>query len=228
VNNVTLRLGDCLEILPTLESGSVDAVITDPPYGIDYQSARRTDRAQWKPKIENDKEPFLDWLPEAYRVTRDGGAMVCFCRWDVEETFKKAIEQAGYSVKSQIIWDKRVHGMGDLNGSFAPQHENAWFAVKGNFRFWSYRPQDVIRVPRISAEDLVHPNEKPVPLFVRLIEPIVKPGGVVLDCFFGSGNSGKAAQSISRNYIGVDIDPKYYTIAQKRIAEAQQQMVMFA
>ncbi len=54
--------GDCLEILPTLPDGCADLVLTDPPYGIDYQSARRTDRVQWKPKIANDKAPCLDWL----------------------------------------------------------------------------------------------------------------------------------------------------------------------
>lgn len=222
-----LHHGDCLEFMRSMEAGSVDAVITDPPYGIDYQSARRTDKAQWKPKIKNDKEPFLDWLPDAYRTTKDGGALVCFCRWDIEEDFKKAIIDAGYVVKSQIIWDKRVHGMGDLNGSFAPQHENAWFAVKGDFHFWDYRPQDIIRVSRVPADDLVHPNEKPVPLFVRLIEPIVPPNGIVLDCFFGSGNSCLAAKSIHRKYIGCEIDAKYFEIAKRRIEQAAMQEPLF-
>ena len=223
---IDLRLGDCLEILPTLADKSMDAVITDPPYGIDYQSARRIDKSQWKPKIENDKEPFLDWLVDVFRVVKDCGALVCFCRWDVEEIFKSKIERVGFVVKSQIIWDKVIHGMGDLNGSFAPQHENAWFAVKGDFRFWGKRPKTIIRVPRVPADEMVHPNEKPVALFTRLIDSIVPPNGNVLDCFVGSGNSAKAAYFLKRDYTGIDINEEYHGIAQKRIAEAQQQMVM--
>lgn len=220
---IELYLGDCLTVLPTLESGIVDAFILDPPYGIDYQSAWRIDRSQWKPKIANDKEPFLDWLPEAYRITKMGGALVCFCRWDVEDCFKLAIEQAGYEVKSQIIWDKVIHGMGDLNGSFAPQHENMWFAVKGDFKFWNERPKSIIRATRVSAEELVHPNEKPIPLYLSLIDSLVPPNGLLVDCFLGSGNSGKASQILGRNFIGVELDPCHYAVAQRRITEAQAQ-----
>ncbi len=224
---VTLFHGDCLDVLPTIEAQSIDAVITDPPFGIDYQSARRTDRTQWKPKVKNDKEPFIEWIKEAYRVTKDGGALICFYRWDVGEVFRKAIEDAGYSVKSQIIWDKVAHGMGDLKGSFAPRHENAWFATKGSFEFWNNRPQDVIRCARVSAEKLVHPNEKPVDLFTRLIDSVVPLGGSVLDCFMGAGASGCASLLIQRNYTGIELmpieldDPNYFGIAEKRIRQAQ-------
>ena len=224
----TLHLGDCLEIMPTLQAGSIDAIITDPPYGIDYQSARRTDKTQWKPKINNDKEPFLAWLPEAYRVTKDGGALICFCRWDVEGEFKKEIEKAGFEVKSQIIWDKVIHGMGDLESSFAPQHENIWFATKGKFKFHNYRPKSVIRCSRVPAEDMIHPNEKPVSLFSSLIEPLVTTKGIVLDCFMGSGNSGVASRRLDRNYIGIDNDPKHFGNAEKRIKQATLQPSLFA
>lgn len=75
-----LILGDCLDVLKRGTSESISAIITDPPYGIDYQSARRTDKTKWKPKIANDKTPFTAWLPEAYRVLRVGGGMACFVR----------------------------------------------------------------------------------------------------------------------------------------------------
>lgn len=126
--------GDCLEVMLSFSSGAFDAVITDPPYGIDYQSAWRTERLR-KPKIANDTTPALDWLEEAYRITKDGGCLVCFCRWDTEQDFRNAIKAAGWVVKSQVIWDKDIHSMGDLRGEFAPQHENIIFAVKGRFTF---------------------------------------------------------------------------------------------
>jgi DNA modification methylase len=218
--------GDCLQVLPTIEAGSIDAVITDPPYGIDYQSARRTDRTQWKPKIANDKEPFLGWLEDAFRVIKTGGALVCFCRWDVEQLFKDEIERAGFVVKSQIIWDKVIHGMGDLDGSFAPQHENMWFATKGDFSFPGLRPKSIIRVARVYPDIMIHPNEKPAALFSSLARSIVPRYGVVLDCFLGSGASGEGTIQAGRDFIGIEMlpveptDPDYFGMAEKRIAAA--------
>jgi site-specific DNA-methyltransferase (adenine-specific) len=225
--SVELILGDCLEIMHGMPDKSVDAVITDPPYGIDYQSARRTDKSQWKPKIKNDDAPFLDWLPDAYRITKDGGALLCFCRWDVEQEFKKAIESAGFSIKSQVIWDKSIHGMGDLESSFAPRHENIWFATKGNFIFPGIRPQSIIKIPRVSAEKLLHPNEKPQALFHVLARSVVLNGGIFCDPFFGSGASAIGAIHAKLNYIGIEIDPYYFKIAERRIAEAQLQPMLF-
>jgi DNA modification methylase len=74
--------GDCLEELKKVADGSVDLVLTDPPYGMDYQSARRTDKHQWKPKIANDKLPFIWWIKQAAEKLKDGGALISFCRFD--------------------------------------------------------------------------------------------------------------------------------------------------
>lgn len=65
--------GDCLKKLRYIPENSVDAIITDPPYGIDYQSQRRQDKKKWKAKIDNDKSPFIWFLPEAFRVLKEGG-----------------------------------------------------------------------------------------------------------------------------------------------------------
>lgn len=223
---IDLRLGDCLELMKELGDESVFFVCADPPYGIDYQSAWRSDKSQWKPKIANDKTPFVEWLGEAYRVVKQGGALVCFCRWDVQEAFRQAIEQAGFAVKSQIIWDKVIHGMGDLNGQFAPRHEIAWFATKGKFEFWDKRPSTIIKVTRVDSERLIHPNEKPVPLYVRLIESILPPSENMLDPFMGSGASLVAAERLFRDAMGYELMPNYFEIAKRRIEEAQMQGVL--
>lgn len=222
-----LQNKDCNDFMGSIESGTIDLVLTDPPYGIDYQSARRTDKTQWKPKIKNDKEPFLDWIDEAFRLTKDGGALICFCRWDVEEVFKNAINKSGFEVKSQVIWDKVIHGMGDLNGAFAPQHENIWFATKGKFEFHGKRPKSIIKINRVNAEDMIHPNEKPVGLFTSLINSIVPQGGKVLDCFMGSGNSGVATITSKRFYYGCDADENHFRNAEKRIKQASLQSPLF-
>jgi DNA modification methylase len=213
--------GDCLDVLRTLPDNSIDSVVTDPPYGIDYQSCRRIDPTKRHPKIANDKRPFIWWLYDAYRVTKEGGALVCFCRWDVAEIFKIAIEVAGFTVKSQVVWDREVHGMGDLKSSFAPCHDIIWFATKGKFVFPSKRPKSVIRITRVSPESLVHPNEKPVELMIELVKSVTPPGGIVLDPFAGSGSTLVAAQREGFSFIGIECDPKYVEIARRRLAERQ-------
>ena len=120
---------DCMEVLRLLPAGEIDCIITDPPYGIDFQSARRIEKERFD-KIDNDGKPFVWWLYDAFKVLKEGGRLICFCRWDVQDAFKQAIEWAGFSLKSQVIWDRGIHGLGDLNGQFAPQHDVIWFAVK--------------------------------------------------------------------------------------------------
>lgn len=220
---VQLYCGDCLEILPTLEAESVDAVITDPPYGIDYQSAWRIDRAQRKPKIANDKQPFIWWLRDAYRMTSSGGSLLCFCEWRHENVFRMAIEVAGYTIRSQVIWDREWHGLGDLSRQFAPQHDIIWFATKENFSFRNGRPKSIVRSKRLAADKLVHPNEKPVDLMVQLVSAVAGVGQTVLDPFMGSGTTGVACVQTGRHFIGCEKDAGYFEIAQRRIAEAQAQ-----
>jgi DNA modification methylase len=218
---------DCLEFMRTMLDKSVDAVITDPPYGIDYQSAWRTDKAQWKPKIQNDKEPFVEWIKDAYRITKDGGVLMCFYRWDVGEVFRQTVLNVGYDVKSEIIWDKVVHGMGDLEGAFAPCHENILFATKGKFVFPGDRPKTIIRQKRVDAEKMIHPNEKPVALLEYLIRHVTSHGETLFEPFAGSGSCAEACQRTGREFIGTEIDPHYFNIAERRISLAARQEVMF-
>lgn len=224
IEGVSLYLGDCLEILPKLPEGGVSAVLADPPYGIDYQSAWRTDKSQWKPKIANDKRPFIWWLHSAYRVTVDPGCLICFCRWDVQECFRSAVEASGYTVSSQVIWDRYSHGMGDLSGSFAPQHDVLWFGVKGKFKFHEARPHSVITIKRLSAEALMHPNQKPYALMECLVRPLCPKGQTVLDPFMGSGTTGVACIKTGRKFIGIEKEEKYFDIAVKRIEAASREV----
>lgn len=218
-DGITIYNGNCLEVLSSLGTLSVDSIVTDPPYGIDYQSARRTDSSQWKPKIANDKKPFIWWLYEAARVVAEPGAIACFCRWDVQDEFYRAMDIAGFEVKSQVIWDREAHGMGDLGGAFAPQHDVIWFGVRGDFQFHGARPKSVIRHLRLGGEQLVHPNEKPVSTMAALVNPLTPPGGTVLDCFMGVGPTLIAAKNSGRRAIGIEIEERYCEIAAHRLAQ---------
>lgn len=215
----TLINGDALTVLRQMEAESVNFIITDPPYGVDFQSGR-VEKARRKDKIANDKAPFIWWLYDAFRVLTVGGGLLCFSRWDVQQVFIDAMKIAGFSVKSVIVWDRVVHGMGDLKSTFAPRYDTCIFAVKGSYAFPNGRPADVIQCQRINGADLRHPNEKPLDLMRRLIEATTKPNDLILDPFAGSGTTLVAALQSGRRYIGVDLSPQHHETAQRRLYEA--------
>lgn len=190
----------------------VDAIITDPPYGINYVS-------QTGARIQNDRAPFIWFLYDAFRVLKTGGTLLCFTRWDVEQTFIDAIKLAGFKVKSEVIWDKVYHGMGDTKAAFAPTHENIVFAIKGKYSFPGGRPKDLVTFSKLGSSQMIHPTEKPVGLIANLITAVTKPGDLILDPFAGSGSTLVAAKKSGRRFIGVELDDEYYEKARRRIEE---------
>lgn len=208
--------GDSLTVLRQMEPESVDAIITDPPYGINYVSPTGA-------RIQNDTAPFIWFLYDAFRVLKPGssgrGTLVCFTRWDVQQVFIDAIRLAGFIVKSEVIWDKIQHGMGDLKSQFAPSHENIIFAVKGKFSFPGHRPKDLITHWKLPGSQMIHPTEKPVPLLADLITAVTKPGDLILDPFAGSGSTLVAAKKTGRRFTGIELDDVHYAKAQRRIEE---------
>ena len=216
----TVITGDSLTVLRSMDDESVDMVITDPPYGIDYQSGRK-EKERRLAKIKNDKAPFIWWIYDAARVVKRGGGVLCFARWDVQQTFMDALRLAGLTVKSVIVWDKKAHGMGDLKGSFAPRYEVIIFAAKGRFELPGKRPDDLIACAKVGNQSLTHPNEKPVELLEQLVEATTTPGALILDPFAGSGSTLVAAAKTGRQYIGIEIDEHYSQLAATRAAEHQ-------
>ena len=213
---------DCLRGLKNIPDESVDLVLTDPPYGIDFQSNRVKDKAQRKAKIANDKSPFIWWIYDAARVLKDTGALVCFSRWDTQEIFRNCIEIAGLKVQNVCVWAKGGGGLGNLKAQFMPDHEVFIFATKPGFAFPGKRPASVVNVNKVPSGRLVHPNEKPVELAIELIETLTSPavpGAVVLDPFMGSGSTAVACVRTDRQYIGFELSPEYHAIAQQRVAD---------
>jgi DNA modification methylase len=217
---IRLMQGDCLERMKEIESGSVGLVLTDPPYGIDFQSQWKKDKAKWMPKIKNDKKPFTEFIPEAARCLSEDGCMIIFCRFDSWQEFADKCESCELKVKSQIVWDKVVHGMGDLRGATALQHELALFVTKGKFKFHGKRQKSIVKHPRVSPSKLEHPNEKPAELMMELVLGYSKEDAVVLDCFTGVSPVGVACVNTGRSFIGIELDESYFKIAERRINEA--------
>lgn len=205
--------------LRKVRTESVALICTDPPYGIGYTRNGVT--------IANDERPYIWWLAEAYRVAAPDSALICFTRWDVQEAFRMAIECAGFSVKSQLVWDKQTYGMGDCKGQFSPTHEVMWFATKGKFAFPGPRPESVVRDTRPHNTRRFHPTEKPVGLLRSLVVSCTKPGDTVLDPFAGSGSCGVACVRSNRRFIGIELDGRYANRARQRIAEERGKGTLF-
>jgi hypothetical protein len=119
-----------------------------------------------------------------------------------------------------------VHGLGDLNGQFAPQHDILWFAVKEGFDFKNGRPKSVLRFTRVEPERLLHPNEKPIKLMRYLVEKLTQRAEIVIDPFMGSGTTGVAALHLCRNFIGFELSEEYFKVAEERIRATTKQALL--
>jgi len=222
VVDIQLHLGDCRDVLRTLPDNSVDAVVTDPPYGAKRPSARRL-AAERFAEIQNNDRVHDEWLDEVWRVLAGDSAIYLFACWQTLEDWRQALETRGFRIRSCIVWDKVVHGLADISTCYAPRHELILYANKGRNELRGSRPKDIIACPRVPAQQLIHPYQKPGELLAELLVPSTDVGATVLDPFMGSGTTGVACVQTGRNFIGIEIDPTYYAIAERRIAEAQMQ-----
>lgn len=220
--------GDCLEVMRGMADGSVDAVITDPPYGMSYVSSRRRHTNAIAVPIAGDAEFGPDfhreWLTEAWRLVRNGGALYLFASDHHLGDFRAAVRDAEWHLKRTLVWVKNAWTSGDLAGDYGHRTEFVVFAHKGRHRLNGPREGNVLEFPRVAPQHLVHSCQKPVPLLGHLIRKSVQPYGLVADPFAGSGSTGVAALMQGRRFIGIERELSYVEIARKRIADAQAQM----
>ena len=213
-----LYQGDCLEIMGGIKDKSVDLIVTDPPYLMDYQSNRRKKEDRFD-KIKNDKGNYMliqDYLEECHRIMKDNTAIYCFCSWHNIDFFKNEFEKH-FKLKNILVWNKNNHGTGDLKGSYAPKHEFILFGHKGRTLLREKRIADVIDCPKISSNKLTHPTEKPQDLLEIFIKQSSDVGSIIFDGFMGTGSCGIAAKKLNRNFIGIELDEKYFNIAKNRL-----------
>jgi len=207
--SVTLHLGDCLDVMATLDAGSVDAVITDPPYGIGWAGHNGSD-VQWR-TMANDDGAF-DLRPIL--------SMPCLVIAFGANYYPEQLPHRG----RWICWDKRIVEKSDrmLGSPF----ELAWINKTSGFnRMYRVMHGGIVNADGHNAKR-VHPTQKPVTLIKRLILDYTKPGDTILDPFMGSGTTGVACIKTGRNFIGIERDENYHAIATKRIAEAQMQPML--
>ena len=212
-DNVWLMHGDCLERMKEISAGSVDLVLTDPPYGMKFVSNYR------RQKYKNIKaDDSLDWLDsfvrEIYRVSKDNTAHYVFCTFHNLDVFKQSIERY-FKVKNILVWEKNNTSMGDLKADFAPKVEFVIFFQKGRRLINGKRDPNIFRFNRTGNKN--HPTEKPVDMIEYLLSKFSSDEGVVIDPFMGSGSTGVACRNLNRKFIGIEMDDGYFDIAKERI-----------
>jgi len=205
--------GDCLDIMKGMDDDSVNLIIADPPYGIDYQSNYKKEKFD---KLENDNTFLLDWIDEAYRVLKPGGAIYCYTRWDVYNVWFDKLQEK-HKIKNTIIWYKRGGGLGDLKGAYMFNHEFIIYAVKGRHILNGKRESDVWEVSKGNTSKYLHPTQKPTELAERIILKSSVENDVVLIPFLGSGNDVIACIENNRRYIGIEKEDHYFEKVDTRI-----------
>lgn len=208
-----LICGDAVRELENIEDGSIDLVITDPPYGIDYSSNRsENDSHITREKISNDRDlqTALRLLDNTMKIlmskTKPDAHFYVFTSWKVYPEFMKVIEKY-LDVKNLIIWDKGNHGTGDLEGAWGNRYEMIIFATKGERKLVKRKP-DIIQVPKVPAQQMIHPTQKPEAVITELLEASAQPYDTVCDPFMGSGSTIKSVKEfgLDLNYIGIELD----------------------
>jgi len=228
---------DCVEgMRDRLDDDSVDCVVTDPPYGMSFQSSGQTettekgDRVKSWPEIEGDEtiedavELLKDTLGQVVRVLKEGGHAYIFCDWRGIGQIKPLVENV-LEVKNVLVWDKGSMGIGDLENNWGYSHEFVIFATNGDRATpLSDATRNVLQHGRPNRTDYEHPTMKPVSLLVQLIQTATQEGDRVLDPFMGSGTTAVAAIQNNRDYVGFEVDEgNYRSVIERRIGEAKRQ-----
>lgn len=213
---------DCIEGMYDMPDNSIDLIVTDPPYLMAYKTNHRKNKDhKFCSEIAGDNDPELIsvYITECYRILKDNSAMYMFCNMNAVDYFKCELEKAGFTIKNMIVWVKNNHTAGDLVAQYGKKYELLFYVNKGRCPIRNGRLTDVWEFPRVSGKNQLHQNQKPVELIQQCIEKSSDPGAIVFDGFIGSGTTAIACLETDRHYIGYELDPEYYKIAQNRILD---------
>lgn len=212
IGNAELWLGDCLEILPTLSK--VDAVVTDPPYGMKWNTNSTRFSGGHRDSVARRGQGRADWGAVTSDDTQfDPAPWLDFPKvvlWGCNHY------AARLPVGTTLIWIKRLDGG---FGSFLSDAEVAW--MKGGHGVYCRRDTTLM-----DGNSRTHPTEKPVGIMKWCMQRIGNPA-TILDPFMGSGTTGVACMNLGRKFIGIEIEPKYFDIACRRIEDAQRMGRLF-
>ena len=201
--------GDCIKVMQEMPGESVDCVVTDPPYLVNYKSSDGRG-------YQNDNPNDTGWLTPAfaqtYRVLKPDSFCVSFYSFTKADAFLAAWRKTGFDPIGHLVWVKPYASAEKFVRYY---HEQAYLLAKGRPRKPRLRLPDVLDW-RYTGNEL-HPTQKPVMAILPLIMAYSEEGDIVLDPFAGSGTTAVAAQELGRRYIGIELDPAYAQKAQERV-----------
>ncbi len=202
-----LAQGDCIEEMRHLPNDCIDLVITDPPYIVDYRD--RNGR-----RIANDNHS--GWLKPAFReisrTLKPDSYCIVFYGWNRVERFIEAWKEAGLQRVGHIVWNKSY---ASKTSYLAAHHECAYLLTNGHPQVPSLSIPDVL--PWKYTGNRYHPTQKPVMAIEPLVRAFSQPGDLILDPFAGSATTAVASRLQGRDYLGIELDPKYHRIAADRL-----------
>ena len=217
----SLRTGDTLAVLPTLEAASFDVILTDPPYGMGADEfgdsgGKANGEHFYKDSPEHFTKLMEKFIPQSWRLAKNAAHLYVFCDIDWFGHLREGFSSVGWKVfRTPIIW----HNPTAMRAPWPDQGpQRKWqsvlYAVKGGRTTTKLYP-DVITFP--SDLNLGHAAQKPVALYADLLHRSVRPGDTVLDPFCGTGTIFAAAHTLQCRATGIEIDPAAAGIAAKRI-----------
>lgn len=207
---------NCMDGLKLIDNNSVDLIITDPPYNINYRSNHGSE--EYKKRIQTAQNwdnnfNFKLYFGEFWWVLKEDCYFLVF---GCEENIQAMQELGCYQI---LVWDKQHCGMGDLS-DFGIGYELIFYFKKGNPKLRGKRINGVINYKHIGFfEKTLHPTQKPVGLIRLLIEKTSDKNAVVLDGFMGSGTTAVASKQLKRKFIGFEINKNYVDMANKRLSQ---------
>lgn len=236
MNELKLIHGDCLVAMKDIPDASIDLICTDPPYKLTSRGSSGTMSGYWtneltkKGKIfENNDIDIEDYIHELYRVLKDNTHCYIMCNQVNLPHFLQVISNSKFKYIKCLIWDKgnKICGRYYMNC-----FEYIIMLRKGGERTINdCGTPDILSIPNHKTKGAdgknIHDSEKPVALMQILIQNSSNEGDVVLDMFMGSVSTGVACVNTNRNFIGIELNEKYFKIAEKRIKEARQQLTLF-
>lgn len=235
IGDATLYLGDCLEILPTL--GKVDAVVTDPPYEDELHAAvGKINRIRTDGRRVPDDLGFAGVNAQRRDIARavvevSAGWLILFSLAEGVRAWRDEIQSAGGKWDTCLAWIKpdaspRFNGQGAARGFECAV--TAWCG--SGYRKWNAGGKRGVYTHCVNGPNRQgeHPTEKPISLMMEMLSDFTQPGATILDPFMGSGTTGVACARLGRKFIGIEIEPRYFDIACKRIEEAYRQPRLFA
>jgi DNA modification methylase len=206
--------GDCIDVMHQMPANSVDLILTDPPYLVNYRD--RDGRT-----IQNDAN--ADWLKpamrEAYRVLKQDRVAVMFYGWTKVDKFFDAWKDAGFQPVGHIVFRKTY---GSKSRFLSYHHEQAYLLAKGRPPLPKQPLADVIEMPY--SGNKLHPTQKPVASLAPLVRSFTLQGELVLDPFAGSGSTCAAALLTGRRYLGVEMDEAYFQKASARMERIRERI----